>query len=443
MPTITPTWNENTGYTGDNPLAEGATNWSYDENKGWSKWEPSTNPTLNAETIQSLTPYNINTDTAPGESRFEISGGQAATDPNAYYSQLSSDLASKIWENNAANAGGRNTEYNNLLESIKTVNPAAYYNAQVQLLGSEIGHASAMGETDRQAAAQKKLYDLAPQAISAGITPEQLNATANSSFSSGANYGQAIKSHQAVGSGFWKDNLIGTAKVMAMALGAAGADAALGAGADAALGAGAEAAGAGGNLTASSVPNLTGGLELGTTNGAVAGGSGWGGLTAASTGGAGLTASSVPSLVGGLEVGSAGALGSTPFAGGLEQMGPTYNELGVTGVPEGGMGPTYNEMGYTGLNQQAAINAANAAAGTSSADVLTNANRAKNIANLLKQGAGSGLSSSLGQLAQGANPQGQALVNVVRGNQNPFSYSPQQPIQDTRQAQLASLLKQG
>ena len=68
---------------------------------------------------------------------------------------------------------------------------------------------------------------------------------------------------------------------------------------------------------------------------------------------------------------------------------------------------------------------------------------ALDIAKLLKQGATSGLTNSLGQLAQGANPQGQALTSVVRGNQNPFSYSPQQPIQDTRQAQLASLLKQG
>lgn len=34
----------------------------------------------------------------------------------------------------------------------------------------------------------------------------------------------------------------------------------------------------------------------------------------------------------------------------IEQFGPTYQELGVTGVPEGGMGPTYAELGYTGLN---------------------------------------------------------------------------------------------
>lgn len=134
-----------------------------------------------------------------------------------------------------------------------------------------------------------------------------------------------------------------------------------------------------------------------------------------------------------------------------ELMGPTYGELGVTGVPEGGMGPTYGEMGFNGLNQQAAIDAANAASQNAQiADALKTANQirqgastANSLSKLLTQGAGSGLTQSLGQLAQGANPQGQALTGVVRGNQNPFTFAPQQPIQDTRQAQLAKLLQQG
>jgi len=68
------------------------------------------------------------------------------------------------------------------------------------------------------------------------------------------------------------------------------------------------------------------------------------------------------------------------------------------------------------------------------------------LAKLLKQGAGSGLSKSLGQLAQGVNPMGSELLNVVRGNQSPFTYAPQQSIQNAKPidlASLASLLKQG
>jgi hypothetical protein len=68
-----------------------------------------------------------------------------------------------------------------------------------------------------------------------------------------------------------------------------------------------------------------------------------------------------------------------------ELAGPTYGELGVTGVEGGMAGPTYAEMGYTGLNQAEAIATADAAAqgSLSAKDVLTNANRLKSIAKLL------------------------------------------------------------
>lgn len=65
---------------------------------------------------------------------------------------------------------------------------------------------------------------------------------------------------------------------------------------------------------------------------------------------------------------------------------------------------------------------------------------------LLKQGAGSGLSSSLGQLAAGQNASASALPNLVRGNQSPFSYTAQQPIQNAQPMDLSALsklLKQG
>jgi len=91
--------------------------------------------------------------------------------------------------------------------------------------------------------------------------------------------------------------------------------------------------------------------------------------------------------------------------------------------------------------------------GTSLADALKTANQvrqgasaANSLSKLLTQGAASGLSSSLGQLAQGANPQGQALSPWVHGNQNPFVQTAQQPIQNAKPldiASLANLLKQG
>ena len=71
---------------------------------------------------------------------------------------------------------------------------------------------------------------------------------------------------------------------------------------------------------------------------------------------------------------------------------------------------------------------------------------ANKLSQLLNQGAASGLSSSLGKLAAGQNASPEALPNLVRGNQNPFTYTAQQPIQNAQPMDLASLsklLKQG
>jgi hypothetical protein len=57
------------------------------------------------------------------------------------------------------------------------------------------------------------------------------------------------------------------------------------------------------------------------------------------------------SLGGGAELGSE-----------FTQFGPTYGELGYTGLEPGQFGPTYGELGYTGLSLGADAAAANAAA---------------------------------------------------------------------------------
>jgi hypothetical protein len=133
--------------------------------------------------------------------------------------------------------------------------------------------------------------------------------------------------------------------------------------------------------------------------------------------------------------------------------GPTYGELGITGVPEGGMGPTYAEMGNTGLNQQAAINAADNAANLQQAkDALNTANdirkgvsTANNLSKLLTSGAGSQLTSATQNLATGQTGVGSAIPAILRGNQNPFLQTAQQPIRSTSPdlAKLAEFLKQG
>ena len=120
-----------------------------------------------------------------------------------------------------------------------------------------------------------------------------------------------------------------------------------------------------------------------------------------------------------------------------EFAGPTYGELGYTGVEGGFAGPTYAEMGYTGLNQAEAIAAADAASaaasqGLSAKDVLTNANRAKKIADLLNQSspqaninprnipnANQWATQAAQNFAQATPEQFGGLYNM---NQNPFTF---------------------
>ena len=130
-------------------------------------------------------------------------------------------------------------------------------------------------------------------------------------------------------------------------------------------------------------------------------------------------------------------------------QGPTYGELGVTGVPEGGMGPTYAEMGNTGLNTEQAINAADTASQLQQAkDALSTANDVKNAAKLaqaLTSKTGSQLTNAAQNLATGQTGVASAIPALLRGNQNPFLQTAQQPIQNkkTDLASLIELLKQG
>jgi hypothetical protein len=132
------------------------------------------------------------------------------------------------------------------------------------------------------------------------------------------------------------------------------------------------------------------------------------------------------------ELGYTGVNPSVPVVPDAGLMGPTYQELGVTGVPEGGMGPTYGELGYTGLNNAEAIAAADAAAAKSltAQEALANANRLKNIAKLLT---GSESSKIFGQRMPTANqfsayqqmaqPVQEQFGGYYQMNQNPFTFA--------------------
>jgi len=194
----------------------------------------------------------------------------------------------------------------------------------------------------------------------------------------------------------------------------------------AAGGTSADAIGAGVAADAAAAAGAAGSSAYGLNAGAPTVGAGSPSGIAATQSAAGLGGSGT-GIIEGLAPTSVG-MGGTTGAGSLAGIAGSEAAVGLGGANLG--------MGLT-ADQLASYEAANPSANPANLSKLTN---------LLKSGAGSGLANSLGQLSQGANPQGMALPNLVRGNQNPFTYTAQQPIQNAQPMDLSALsklLKQG
>lgn len=117
----------------------------------------------------------------------------------------------------------------------------------------------------------------------------------------------------------------------------------------------------------------------------------------------------------------------TTAGAGSQLMGPTYGELGYTGLEAGQMGPTYGELGYTGLNLEesiAAADAAAAAAGTTGIDSLLSS-----LGSVLKTPLGQlGVRGGLGMLAGGGGAAQQVLPQVAGGSS---TYAPKGQVDYT------------
>lgn len=184
------------------------------------------------------------------------------------------------------------------------------------------------------------------------------------------------------------------------------------------------------------------GAGIGGTGAAVGGGlSSFGGLSpalpaAGSVGGAGagLSAELAPGTILGTGLPGAGEIGVSYAAGanGLPATDFFGNYIPASSVNFGGVPNT-----VTGTNLSDALRTGN--------QIRQGASAANNLSKLLSQGVGSGLSSSLGQLAKGVNPAGTALTNVVHSNQNPFAQEQYFQVSNPKPdlSALANLLKQG
>ena len=170
-------------------------------------------------------------------------------------------------------------------------------------------------------------------------------------------------------------------------------------------------------------PAIAAGTGAGIGSAGAIGGGTVGGLSAGASSGAGsLSSQLAPGTILGTGAPGGGAIGSSYAAGanGLPATDFFGNYIPASSINTGGVPDTI----------------AGTTATTTNSDLLK----------LLKQGAASGLSNSLGKLAAGQNASPEALPNLVRGNQNPFTYTAQQPIQNAQPMDLSALsklLKQG
>jgi len=320
------------------------------------------------------------------------------TDPKAYYAQKSTDLANELFATFTTNGktfGGRpNAEAENTaeLEEIKKVDPAAYYSAMLHLDMQKAGWDAGQGKSNPETNA--RIQNNIQEALKVGIPPEQIQNYVKYDYGVTAE-GHAKNIAQRQGQGAF---LQGIEKV-------APAFAAM--------------------LTAGALAPAAGALEAGAVGAGAAG-----------------------EIAGGSLYTGAGTFAGEGLGTAAELMGPTYGELGYTGLEAGQFGPTYGEMGYTGLNQGQAIASADAIAQSRQAlDALNYANKARNLigtgSNLAKLlgsgavgGATSGTSGGAASKTGGLSPQeiakylsGMAtpaqanpVPYQIKMNQNPFTF---------------------
>jgi hypothetical protein len=124
---------------------------------------------------------------------------------------------------------------------------------------------------------------------------------------------------------------------------------------------------------------------------------------------------------------------------------PSNTVLG-TGLEGGGtIGASY-QLGANGLPATDILGSSiqGSSVGLNGSTATPTTFSSSDLAKLLQSSAASGASNALQQIAKSNT--GMALPNLVRGNQNPFTYTAQQPIQNAQPMDLSALsklLKQG
>lgn len=318
--------------------------------------------------IQNLTnSYNWRGINNPGEKYADPTYASSLSNlkqenPDQYYKTLATDISDQILGNWSMNKNEHNVALTNQLENIKEKSPAAYYEAQFNLLSKQSGWQHGQNTFERAKPYQEKMTELVPKAIDAGLSPEQIDSIVGKGFSTSSSQNQQFIANRAAsgGGGFNLGELVrGVAPIAAFAIGAPFLDAALAAGA-----AGASAAGgaAGGTATGTGLTGGFGGSTglLGGTGAAGFGGAGSAAGIAGTQAAAGLgvaAGSALPAAgmaVGGLPSTVGQFSAALPAQGSVGGAGLLSAELAPgtilgSGLPGGGaIGASY-ALGANGL----------------------------------------------------------------------------------------------
>jgi hypothetical protein len=301
--------------------------------------DPATKEVYSSQTLDSLIP-----------------GGKTAV-----LSQQAKELSETIFTNWSQNRNGQNYFLSKDLEAIKQYAPEAYYPAEFNLLSKQSGWQHGQNTFDRAKPYQERIESLVPDALKAGLTPDQINSLVGGGFSAASTQNQQriINEQQSGGGGFNLGELIrGVAPIAAFAIGAPFLDAALAGGAAAAAGGGA----AGGTATGTGLTGGFGGSTglLGGTGAAGFGGAGSAAGIAGTQAAAGLgvaAGSALPAAgmaVGGLPSTVGQFSAALPAQGSVGGAGLLSAELAPgtilgSGLPGGGaIGASY-ALGANGL----------------------------------------------------------------------------------------------
>jgi hypothetical protein len=413
-----------TGYTayegGDYPGA----GYTFNEEMG-TFVKPTPNPNtpsqFSLEDIKNRSGYAFD----PNQDKLVTDSADASLDPSAYYNQLAKDLSEAsygIWSIN-----GDPSQYTDLIESLKEVDPKAYYTAKIDTLSRGVGHQYQSNQMARGDVVKQQLMDLLPEAQKAGVTPQEINNLFQSGYSSGAKgFSQILQGQQSAGGPYtplWE----GLKFVGPGALGMYGIDQALIAGLGAAYGAG----------TGMSTVGLGSGIggAAALEGGALAAGAG--SVGSGALGGAGILTSEAAQA----EFFNALANGATSTE--ALNAGLSAESLANAATYENFI----QELANTPMDSPIFNPAVDATSkGMSASEILSNANRVKSGVNTLAKlvGGGNTTAGAIGGGVAGAtggtsgfNPQKLASMlgsslptqaapgGLYRMNENPFNFGTQ------------------